>query len=310
MLCCSPLLLPQTLSLQRNAAGIRHNITCTVRKGTRSASASGFVEARSAALPTVSAAISADVSVGGPLGKVNPSARTLLRGQAQSAYPLERLSVQWVQTGGPSVNLTDTSVAVAANDTSGANGTAPAALLLLKPGALLPGIAYEFTLRATDPGGTASAAVPVVTAGAPRGDDGTPLGSLSAAAAGVAQGSGGAGTAFVTAFTLRATHWLDEDGPLLYQFQYSVTGSESPPVVLAAFSPRATVTAPLPPGLDTHGGAVVLELCAAFLVFATLSLPLFQTSVTLHHLTSGGVAPLAILPDLLVSSRAHSTAWS
>lgn len=44
----------QTLQLQRNAAGVRYNLTCVVSKGARTATATAFVIARTAAVPVVS----------------------------------------------------------------------------------------------------------------------------------------------------------------------------------------------------------------------------------------------------------------
>jgi hypothetical protein len=150
--------------------------------------------------------------------------------------------------------------------------------LVLKPGALFAGQTYRFTLNAQDAAGSAVAEVGVVTAAAPRGTGPGSLGLLNVTAAPPAanetgaRGDGSAAApagAFSTAFTLTASGWLDEDGPLLYQFQYAIEGqraadgSPAPPVVLLRFQPGPAVAGvTLPPGLSDFGDRVTLQLCA------------------------------------------------
>lgn len=77
--------------------------------------------------------------------------------------------------------------------------------------------------------------------------------------------------AFTTALQLSADGWSDTDGPLLYQFQYTLppvtpeeAASPPPPVVLAAFQPSPSARATLPAGPPEQGGLVIVQLCVKF----------------------------------------------
>lgn len=162
--------------------------------------------------------------------------------------------------------------------------TSPSFVLL--PGALLPGRSYVFTLNATDPVGTTSADVPLSVARAPRGLRGAPLGTVSAFVSG-GVGSTTDGLAFVTVFTISASSWADEDGPLLYQFQYvmnpggdaaapaanaSALGLPAAAVAAAATPPLAVILSPFstadtlsgitfPAGLEVREQNISVQLC-------------------------------------------------
>lgn len=114
--CFSALLpLPQSFTLQANPDGILHNITCTVTKDARSASATGYLVAQSKPLPVV--------SVDGLSGaKVNPAARLVLQGSVRSVSP-EALSVAWRQIAGPSIDLTSPAVRHDITHAQGAGGS-------------------------------------------------------------------------------------------------------------------------------------------------------------------------------------------
>lgn len=250
----------QVFTLQASPQGIAYNFSVRVTKGASSASATGFLVARSLPLPTVSVS-------GLPDAKVNPLSRLVLEGSVTSVAP-ETLQVRWAQMAGPPIDLSDPAVRALAPryasvaiirvfrtnqlrccisrmqrqsaayprithvwllraQVAATPVTSPS--LVLKPGALAPGETYRFNLTAVDAGGTASAEVTVPTAGAPRGLSGPgSLGNFIAVATTTA-GSGGDGVpspavAFATTFMLSASGWLDEDGPLLYQAQYIVEG--------------------------------------------------------------------------------------
>lgn len=149
---------------------------------------------------------------------------------------------------------------------------------VFKPNALEPGATYRFALYASDPGGTSFAEVEVPVSTAPHGLGGPgTLGALSAAATG-GPGNGtqaSPGVAFATVFRLAAAGWAEQDdGPLLYQFQYVVLGQQQAadggggggggapaPVVLAKFQPGKTLSGvTLPAGLDAAGNIVQLQL--------------------------------------------------
>lgn len=132
------------------------------------------------------------------------------------------------------------------------------ASFVFRPGALQPGESYAFDLVARDAGGTASARLSITTSALPRGTAGRgSVGTLRASAA--------SGVAFTTAFSLFSSGWLDEDGPLQFQYEYTVDGSGRPPVVLSRFSPAPVLSdITLPAGLDSAGNLVTLRLCVHF----------------------------------------------
>lgn len=93
----------QVLSLQSSSTGLRYIITCTVSKGDRASSASGYLIVRSS--PSIPV-----VSVDGlPDDQNNPDARLVLSGTVQSVFP-DTLQTAWVQTDGPPIDLTDPAV--------------------------------------------------------------------------------------------------------------------------------------------------------------------------------------------------------
>lgn len=165
--------------------------------------------------------------------------------------------------------------------------------LVILPGALLPGRSYVFTLNATDPVGSNSADVPVTTARAPRGLRGAAVGSVSAVVSG-GVGSTTRGIAFITVFSLSASNWADEDGPLLYQFQYimnPVDSSGMPPAAPqagtgepGAIPPLAVILSPFsrldslsgvtfPAGLEARERNITVQLCATTALLRALPGP-------------------------------------
>lgn len=245
----------QSVSLLRTPGGLRYQITCTVSKGSRQATASGFLVARALPLPLVAV----DGLGGQPAPKVSPTGRVVLRGNVTSSAPVS-LRVRWVQAAGPPVNLSDT-VAVAATPLS-------APVFAFRPNALLPRSKYVFNLTAEDIGGVAYAEVPLTTSGAPRGVGGAEVGRMDVSAAGPSAPvpsptAAASGVAFSTLFTFSAADWSeDEDGPLLYQFQYTIegAGARAPTVILSSFKPVPAVTTMLPPGIGQAGSIVTVEM--------------------------------------------------
>lgn len=180
------------------------------------------------------------------------------------------------------------------------------AALVFSPGALLPGASYSFLLSATDATGTGSAEVSFTTAPVPRGLTGaSSVGTLTVTVA-AASGGGAAndtsglvstrrvalprasrsaaaaassaadapqpqGVAFSSRFELRASAWADGagDGPLLYQFQYSLSDDGGArPVVLSGFRPEEALSGVvLPAGLESRDGEITLQLCVASQTF-------------------------------------------
>lgn len=108
---------------------------------------------------------------------------------------------------------------------------------VLKAGALLPGTAYAFNLRAADIGGESTAEVAFTTAPSPGSNLGN-AGGLGAAAPFRSQQDGTpAGVAFATVFTISARGWVPQgDGPFLYQVSF--VDSSGAPVTLFAFQVR------------------------------------------------------------------------
>lgn len=231
-------------------------------KGDRSTTAAGFLIVRS---PPSLPIIRLD---GLPSGyRVSPSDRLVLGASVQSVAP-DLLALRWTQTAGPPVDLTDPLVA--------ATAVSSPSLVVLLPGALRQGASYVFTLNATDPAGTATAELPVSVARAPRGLRGAPVGSVAAAVQG-GVGTTANGVAFVTVFSLSAAGWADEDGPLLYQFQYTMSSSSSStgagaaaadaapplPVILAPFQRADSLSGvSFPAGLESAERVITVQLCA------------------------------------------------
>lgn len=252
----------QTLRLQSSFAGLRYEIACTATKGDRTTSAAGFLLVRSvAALPTIRLD-------GLPAGsRLSPTAQLTLGATVDSVAP-DQLQLLWTQKSGPPVDLSNPAVAATPV-------TSPSLVIL--PGALQPGKSYVFLLNATDPVGTALAEVAVAVATAPHGVRGAALGSVSAVVAGGVGGSSAEGVAFATVFTLSASGWADEDGPLLYQFQYimnapgsAAAAADAPgavpalPVVLAPFQPLDTLSGvTFPAGHEAAERSITVQLCAA-----------------------------------------------
>lgn len=92
------------------------------------------------------------------------------------------------------------------------------ASLVLAPNALAPGATYVFQLNASDSYGLGRAVLTVPVSRAPRGVDSL-LGTASATPP--------AGFGLQTPFQLTASNWLDEDGPLSYQWSYRLPGAAS-----------------------------------------------------------------------------------
>lgn len=268
----------QTLQLQRNGEGLRYNITCTVSKGARSASASGYVIARNVVVPAVSVEPLTD--------KANPAARIVLSGNVASASP-GSLRVFWEQAFGPTlVDLSNTNTTRFSPD-----GTQ----MVLQPNALQPAGLYGFRLVATDAGGRGFAEALVEAASVPRGVNGSAVGSISAFVSGAGNTSG---TAYVTSFQLLTSRWLDVDGPLLFQFSYSVPGSTEPSVVLTRFRPARMVDALLPPGLASQQNRIILEV-VAMNAFGGMSAPVRkEMQLSLPPMASGD-AQAAFLGSIL-----------
>lgn len=247
-------LLAQVLSLQGSREGVRYDITCRVSKGDRSSSSTGYLVVRSSpALPVVSVDGLAE-------DKVNPNSTLVLRGSVVSLFP-DTLRTEWVQTAGPQppLDLADPNVASTPRESTS---------LVLRPGVLAPGEAYAFAMRARDSGGAAQAEVPVPVARVPYGNrgaapSGTPIGSLVArldAGAGSPTTAALGGVAFVTVFSLSAEGWVDEDGPLQFQFQYVLNG-QTATAVLAPFQPSPLLQGVvLPAGFDFRENNVTLQL--------------------------------------------------
>lgn len=94
----------QILRLQSSYAGLRYDITCTVTKGDRSTSATGYLIVRT---PPALPVITLD---GLPSGlKVSPVERVVLGATVDSVAP-DQLRLQWTQTAGPPLNLSDPAV--------------------------------------------------------------------------------------------------------------------------------------------------------------------------------------------------------
>lgn len=251
--------------MQSSFAGLRYEITCTVSKTGRSTtSATGYIIARSVPkLPT----IKLDGLPSG--GRVSPSDKVTLSATVTSVAP-DQLSLLWTQKAGPGLNLSSPDVVATPLTT---------ASLVLLPGALPPGSSFVFLLTATDPVGSVSAEVSLTSARAPRGLRGAAAGSIAAVVAG-GVGNTAEGVAFATVFTLSASNWADEDGPLLYQFQYvvkpptdaSALGADAAalgavpalPVTLAPFQPLDTLAGvTFPAGHESAYRTIVVQLCAA-----------------------------------------------
>lgn len=276
-----------------------YEFTCVVSKQGRSTSVSGSLLARSVQLPSVSVD-------GLPSGlAANPDSRIVLSGASKSPVP-GTLSTQWVQTAGPPVSLSDPNVRILISEILSSQTCAqPAEIgqsllssqtvsrrkyataassctdsppilapllaqvvatslasssLVFRPNALQPGTTYSFALVARDASGNSSARVTINTSPKPHG-------VLGRGAIGVIQASAPSGVAFATKFSLSAGQWADEDGPLEYQYEYTVDSPDggeegSAPVILSRFSPTAVLEdVTLPPGLSATGNTVNISLC-------------------------------------------------
>lgn len=189
-------------------AGNVYNVTLTVSSAKASASAWTLLTFLTGSGPVVQIA-------GLPQAKANPAAKVTLLAAVSSLAP-QTVAARWAQTRGPPLNLSDPAVALT---------PVTSASLVLAPGALSPGAAYAFQLNATDAYGAGSATVAVVASRAPRGVYG-PVGALAVSPL--------VGSALSTPFQLSATDWVDEDGPLSFQYSYLLPGS-SRPVALSGF---------------------------------------------------------------------------
>lgn len=100
----TPVILHQVLRLQSSYNGLRYNISCTVSKGDRETTVSGYLLARTPpALPIVRLD-------GLPAGlRVGPATRLVLGATVDSVAP-DQLQLLWTQKSGPRLNLSDPTV--------------------------------------------------------------------------------------------------------------------------------------------------------------------------------------------------------
>lgn len=215
-----PLLLagspPIAAGLPGAPGGTPYNITVTVRKGDRQATASAQITVVAADLPTAR-----PLPLDRP--KALPGAPLSVTAEVAPALGGGSVSLAWSLVSGPpggaviplSWDLSQTSL--------------PANVTLSIPGgALLAGGTYVFRLTATGAdGGTATTDVTVTVAAPPGGAGG--------AGGGTATVSPANGTAVTTVFRVRAADWSADpsDGPLEYQLSYQV--SDNVPEVFKPF---------------------------------------------------------------------------
>lgn len=191
--------------------GTPYNLTLTVTGGVGKA-----VQSASTVLTFLTGSGPVVKLQGLPMAKVNPNNKLTLFASL-STLSADNVSSVWSVasvSGGPPLNLSDPSVALTPTGSSGALYPS----LVLAPGALEPGATYVFRLSALDSYGPGRATITVPVSRAPRGADGSPLGQASVSPA---QGFG-----LQTPFSLSATGWLDEDGPLSFQWSYLLPGSQ------------------------------------------------------------------------------------
>lgn len=175
--------------------------------------------------------------------------------------------------------------------------------LVLAPNALSPGATYAFLLSAFDSYGAGRATISVPVSRAPRGVGGSALGSLAVSPL--------AGAALGTSFQFSASGWLDEDGPLSYQYQYLLPGSASP-VALSAFRTDYESAAFQLPGADPVLPSFVIVQLRVQNVFGVVSIAPVNATVSVSW-TPGSysvrgkkpnVGQAGLVPDaFLLSSR-------
>ncbi|KAK3283135.1 hypothetical protein CYMTET_9156 [Cymbomonas tetramitiformis] len=222
------------LTLRGSAEGAVYAFTCEVSKAERHSKTNTTVTilTGSPPVPTITPL----------LHKPTPNGKLTLSSQVESLRPdslLLRWSLQALQ--GHSGPLDLAGMAASALD---------GPFLVLRPGALVAGGLYRFTLNASDANGPASVALEV------RVNDVPHSGSLSVAPQ--------EGTMSETEFSIRGSGWEDapEDKPLWYQVRYQVVGVDGAPrQMLSAWQPSPefalNITAA---GVEAHGHRVTIFL--------------------------------------------------
>jgi hypothetical protein len=242
----------QSAQLRGDAAGALYTISLVVSLGARSSSTNTTLTVLPGALPLVS--IAGNTVLAG--AKANPALQLVLFANATAfvAGPVEtRWSVAAQSVPGPLLNLSDP--AVCATPVTSIS-------MVLRPGALLPGARYTFSLRATDAvGATGMANATIVTSSPARG--------------GWAEALPAAGVALSTPFVLTASGWTaDADElPLSYLLDYFVEGSADGPVSLTsgAFQDSPVIRAQLPAGLPANDNLITLRLTVRSAFGATVT---------------------------------------
>lgn len=223
-------------------AGAVYVISLTVSAGSRSSTTNTTLVVVPGALPLV--AIAGNAVLSG--AKADPTQPLVLFANA-SAFVTGGVTARWAlaaQTGAsaPLLNLSDP--AVSATPITSAS-------LVLRAGALTPGVNYVFSLTATDSTGAVGRANATVVTSRP-------------ASGGWADVYPAAGVAVSTPFVITASNWTaDADElPLSYRAEYIIEGSGAPPVSLTSgtFQYSNIIIAQLPAGLPAAGSVITLRV--------------------------------------------------
>lgn len=200
------------------APGIEYQITLTVTKGSRVTSETTTVTVVSGqALPTVNIAPL-------PVAVIDSTRNYTFPATVTTSNPLVPTTARWTQVSGPTlVDMTNSSVV-----TSGVEFTGVSPLqtpLAFAADTLQPGGTYVFRLTASTPDGATSYQDVTMTVAQVAQflntgfhADGTPYQYI----VGTLDVDPPQGSAVITTFNLRAAGWVDTDGPLLYQFAYTL----------------------------------------------------------------------------------------
>ncbi|KAK3289078.1 hypothetical protein CYMTET_3484 [Cymbomonas tetramitiformis] len=224
---------------------INYTFTLTAVKGDRTTVVSTrlTIFKGGAPVPTISPLVCAK-----PPCKVNTDAKLTLRSSIYSDDP-GHLTTVWRVAASPPELAFDITSATCLTRSQNQD-------LVVRPGVLLPGGEYTFTLEATDRIGPSTAAVTLQVNTPPE------HGGLSVQPAN--------GTELETAFHYTAIGWVDEDRPLRYHLHYrvvgrAVTGGEAEKGAWQAlgtdFTPTSARVAVVPEaGLEEHEFQVTVRL--------------------------------------------------
>jgi hypothetical protein len=240
------------VQLRGDAAGALYTISLVVSLGERSSSTNTTLTVLPGALPLVS--IAGNAVLAG--AKANPALQLVLFANATAFVPgavATSWSVAAQSVPGPLLNLSDP--AVCATPVTSVS-------MVLRPGALLPGASYTFSLRATDAVGATGMANATVVTSSPARD-------------GWAEASPASGVALSSHFLVTASGWTADadEKPLSYLLDYFIEGSAAGPVSLTggAFQDSPVFRAQLPAGLPASDNVVTLRLTVRSAFGATVT---------------------------------------